>query len=76
MYWLTCIGTTSKAFEMKKEQIVSFGYSSISRLAKSWPVLAQFVLCVYLEVLPSKLDWFLSTIDVLWEKIAALAEFS
>ena len=23
-------------------------------------------------LLPSKLDWFLSTIDVIWEKIAAL----
>ena len=28
------------------------------------------------KVLPSKLDRFLSTIDVLWEKIAALIEFS
>ena len=28
------------------------------------------------KVLPSKLDRFLSTIDVLWEKIAALTEFS
>ena len=28
------------------------------------------------EVLPSKLDRFLSTTDVLWEKIAALIEFS
>ena len=29
-----------------------------------------------LKVLPSKLDRFLSTIVVLWEKIAALIEFS
>ena len=28
------------------------------------------------DVLPSKPDQFLSTIDVLWEKIAALIEFS
>ena len=28
------------------------------------------------KVLLSKLDWFLSTIDVLWEKIAGLIEFS
>ena len=28
------------------------------------------------KVLPSKLDWFLSTVDVLWEEIAALIEFS
>ena len=28
------------------------------------------------KVLSSKLYWFLSTIDVLWEKIAALIEFS
>ena len=27
-------------------------------------------------VLPLKLDWFLSTIDTLWEKIAALTKFS
>ena len=30
----------------------------------------------YCKVLLSKLDWFLSTIDVIWEKIAALIEFS
>ena len=27
------------------------------------------------EVLPLKPDWFLSTIDVIWEKIAALINF-
>ena len=31
---------------------------------------------VQCEILPSKLDRFLSTIDVLWEKITALIEFS
>ena len=30
----------------------------------------------YSKVLQSKLDQFLSTIDVIWEKIATLAEFS
>ena len=29
-----------------------------------------------IKVLSSKLDWFLSTIDVLWEKITALIEFA
>ena len=29
-----------------------------------------------LKVLPSKLDWFLNTIDVLWGKTAALIKFS
>ena len=28
------------------------------------------------KVLLSKLDWFLSTVDALWEKIAALIKFS
>ena len=27
----------------------------------------------FTKVLPSKLDWFLSTIDLIWEKIAALS---
>ena len=38
------------------------------------------ILTTYMEtrltVLPSKLDRFLSTIDLLWERIAALTEFS
>ena len=38
--------------------------------------LFELTILVVTKVLPSKLDRFLSTIDVLWEKITAPIEFS
>ena len=51
---------------------------SQNRMNGLWCFWAEWLLipsCLTCEVLPSKLDRFLSTIDVLWEKIAALIEF-
>ena len=55
-------------------------YSSVSTVAMEfWPLLFKQRMKLGLlpfGILTSKLDWFLSTIHVIWEKIAALIEFS
>ena len=53
----------------------SYGLSVLSSLIQNSSQILQREV-IWAKVLPLNLDWFLSTIDVLWEKIAAHIEFS
>ena len=57
--------------------IVTMATSLLKRsLNDTSTVAVELKLRVTSQVFPSKLDWFLSTTDVLWGKIATLTEFS